>query len=425
VDLTATLRGWQQAGDARLWKFIVSPENGAHLDLASHTRALVAQMERDLDTPLEWAAIDHHNTGHPHVHLLVRGRDTEGRPLEIAPTYLKTGLRVRSEELATRVLGLRSEREHLAARGQAVERMRVTEVDRALLRRADPQGLVTYEGPRPRTRYGTEARLQEMRRLQFLTGLGLAEKVGARTWRLLPGMEPALRQAQLAGDVIKSRARHLAQLSDPRIPLVVTPIEAGTRVAGRVVGTGLADELRDRRYLLLEGSDGRLHYIPQPPAVERARGAGQLRVGDVVTLSGYQIERGGRQMVETRVDVHTAKPAAPGRPTGRPGRVPASSALPLLKTVERTLGRAVPIVPPAEGLVYRGRLLKYTRGSDGQRYAVVDTGRELATFRTETVEFPAGRDIRVTAHRAEDDRRRGLLWRLGDDEREQQRGRAL
>ena len=61
-----------------------------------------------------------------------------------------------------------------------------------------------------------------MRRLQFLTGLGLAEKVGARTWRLLPGMEPALRQAQLAGDVIKSRARHLAQLSDPRIPLVVT-----------------------------------------------------------------------------------------------------------------------------------------------------------------------------------------------------------
>src|SRR3989475_2476521 len=62
VDLTATLRGWQQAGDVRLWKFIVSPENGARLDLASHTRALVAQIERDLGTPLEWAAIDHHNT---------------------------------------------------------------------------------------------------------------------------------------------------------------------------------------------------------------------------------------------------------------------------------------------------------------------------------------------------------------------------
>src|SRR5205814_1704595 len=28
IDLRATLRGWQQAGDARLWKFIVSLEHG-------------------------------------------------------------------------------------------------------------------------------------------------------------------------------------------------------------------------------------------------------------------------------------------------------------------------------------------------------------------------------------------------------------
>src|SRR5260370_13289348 len=103
------------------------------------------------------------------------------------------------------------------------------------------------------------------------------------------------------------------------------------RGTGRGVGTGLADELRDRRCLLLEGTDGRLHYISQPAAVERARGAGRLRVGDVVTLSGDQIERGGRQMVETRVDVHIAKPAPPGRPAARPARVPAPSALPLSK----------------------------------------------------------------------------------------------
>src|SRR5438309_3545224 len=258
VDLAATLREWQKARDERLWKFIVSPEHGARLDLPAHTRALVAQMELDLGTRLEWAAIDHYNTGHPHVHLLVRGRDQQGRPLEIAPTYIKAGLRARSEEQATRVLGLRNEREHLAARGQTVERMQLTEVDRALLRRADSQRLVTYEGPRPRTRYGEEARLHEIRRLQFLVGLGLAEKVGTRTWRLWPTMEPALRQAQLAGDIIKSRARHLGHLSDPRMPLVVTTIEAGTRITGRVVGTGLSDELRDRRYLLIEGTNGRL-----------------------------------------------------------------------------------------------------------------------------------------------------------------------
>src|SRR3989442_12435910 len=53
VDLAVTLRGWQKAGDLRFWKFIVSPEHGARLDLPAHTRAVVGQMERDLDTPLE------------------------------------------------------------------------------------------------------------------------------------------------------------------------------------------------------------------------------------------------------------------------------------------------------------------------------------------------------------------------------------
>jgi type IV secretory pathway VirD2 relaxase len=234
VDLTATLRGWQAAGDRRLWKFIVSPEHGERLDLHAHTRGLVAQMERDLGTPLEWAAIDHHNTGNAHVHLLVRGRDAAGQPLEIAPEYLATGLRARSQELATSVLGLRSDREQLATRGLAVERTQFTEIDRALLRRADRDRFVTYEGPRPRTARGQEVRLQEIRRVQFLVGLGLAEKVGTRTWRLAPAMESALRQAQARGDIIKSRAQHLPQLSDARQPLVVTRLDAGVRVTGRV-----------------------------------------------------------------------------------------------------------------------------------------------------------------------------------------------
>jgi len=125
VDLTATCRGWQRAGDVRLWKFVVSPEHGARLDLRAHTRALVEQLERDLGTRVEWAAVEHHNTDHPHVHLVVRGR-AEERPLEIAFSYLSGGLAARSRELATLVLGFRSGREHLAARDHEVERERFT-----------------------------------------------------------------------------------------------------------------------------------------------------------------------------------------------------------------------------------------------------------------------------------------------------------
>jgi type IV secretory pathway VirD2 relaxase len=33
-------------------------------------------MERDLHG-LDWVAVDHFNTGHPHTHIVIRGRDDE------------------------------------------------------------------------------------------------------------------------------------------------------------------------------------------------------------------------------------------------------------------------------------------------------------------------------------------------------------
>ena len=424
IDLRATLRGWQQAGDARLWKFIVSPEHGDRLDLKAHTCALVSHMERDLGTRLEWVAIDHYNTDNPHVHLLVRGRDARGQALLISPDYLKQGIRRRSQDLATQVLGYRSEREIVQSRGQAVARVRFTEIDRALIRHGGSQRLVTIEGRLPRSAAGRAFRKQELRRLQVLEDLGLAERVGARTWRLSPQLESTLREAQLSGDIIKARARHQARLSDPRLPVAVTQIEAGTVVTGRVIGTGLADELRDQRYLLLESRD-RLHYIPQPASVQRARGLGQLRIGDIVTLRGQAIEKGVQVMIETRVQTLQPDPSPSGREGGRPARILDPALLPTLTAMSHKERRQLSVSEPIPGAIYRGRLVGYGRGRGGGAYAVVDTGRELTALRTDDLSATPGREVKVEAREQEDGRkRRALVWRLGEDEREQERGHA-
>src|SRR5947207_1697977 len=356
IDLPATLRSWQRAGDERLWKLIVSPEHAERLDLKAHTRALVSHMERDLGTRLEWVAIDHYNTDNPHVHLLVRGRDARGQGLQIHPDYLRQGIRRRSQDLATQALGYRSEREIVQARGQSIERLHFTEVDRALIRHGGTRGLVTLDGRLPRSPATREFRRQELRRLQVLEGLGLAEKVWTRTWRLSPQLEATLRQAQITGDIIKARARHQARLSDPHVPVAVTEIEPGTVITGRVVGTGLADELRDKRYLLLETRD-RLHYIPQPAAVQRARGLGQLHIGDIVTLRGEAIEKGGRVMVETRVQALQPGQGPSGRDGSPPARVPEPARLPTLTALSRSEGRQVNVAEPLVGGIYRGRLV--------------------------------------------------------------------
>src|SRR5208283_306852 len=81
IDMAARVREWEKAGDERMWRVIVSPEDADRMDLKGHARELVRAMEADLGTRLEWVAIDHHNTDNPHLHLLVRGVDERGKAL--------------------------------------------------------------------------------------------------------------------------------------------------------------------------------------------------------------------------------------------------------------------------------------------------------------------------------------------------------
>ncbi len=78
-------------------RFIVAPEDSAELaDLKPFVRDLMRQMEQDLGTRLDWVAADHFNTGHPHSHIVLRGKDDGGEDLVIARDYIAHGLRARA-----------------------------------------------------------------------------------------------------------------------------------------------------------------------------------------------------------------------------------------------------------------------------------------------------------------------------------------
>jgi hypothetical protein len=93
--------------DPHQFRFIVSAEDSARLsDLKPVIRDLLAQMERDLETKLDWAAVDHFNTGHPHS-LRRRPRSSDrlrrshlarsGHSLQVAAGHPDAGLHRRSE----------------------------------------------------------------------------------------------------------------------------------------------------------------------------------------------------------------------------------------------------------------------------------------------------------------------------------------
>src|SRR3989337_2081786 len=128
----------RQSGDRHQFRFIVSPEDGAEYDdLKPLTRRLMARMEEDLGTKLDWVAVDHYNTGHPHTHILLRGRDEQGKDLIIARDYVTTGMRERAAEIVSLDFGPRSDFEIKDRLRREVEQERLTSIDRRLIREMD------------------------------------------------------------------------------------------------------------------------------------------------------------------------------------------------------------------------------------------------------------------------------------------------
>ena len=246
-------------GDRHQFRFIVAPEDGADYDdLRPLTRRLMAQMENDLGARLDWVAVDHFNTGHPHTHILLRGKDERGHDLVIARDYMAHGLRERAADLVSLDLGPRTERE-IALRDRAdIEAERLVPLDRQLRSMADDDGVVSSAVRDPTRQTLLAGRLRKLERL------GLAEEARPGRWRLDPGFEQTLFRMGERGDIIKTLNRALAERGrapDPGETVVHDPGTAAARVVGRVVARGLSDEIRDRQYLIVDGLDGRTHYV--------------------------------------------------------------------------------------------------------------------------------------------------------------------
>ncbi|WP_324698929.1 relaxase/mobilization nuclease RlxS [Novosphingobium sp. RL4] len=241
--------------DRHQFRFIVSAEDGDRYgDLKPYVRGLMKQVEQDLGTKLDWVAVDHFNTGHPHSHIVLRGIDEQGKDLVIAREYISHGLRERAAEIMTRDLGPRTDLEIEERLRHDVTQERLTVIDRRLLARIGPDRIVA-----PQREDGFFQSL-ETGRLSVLGKMGLAEEVGEGSWRLAEGMEDSLRGLGERGDIIRLMQRELTRARiDRRDHQIHTP--ASGPLIGQVVQRGLSDEHRDRHYLLVDGTDGRSHYV--------------------------------------------------------------------------------------------------------------------------------------------------------------------
>jgi type IV secretory pathway VirD2 relaxase len=285
-------------GDRHHFRFIVSPDDATELEsLRSFTRELMDQASRDLATKLDWVAVDHWNTEHPHIHILVRGRADDGSDLVISRDYIATGLRARAGDLVSRQLGLRSELEIRRGLEAEVTAERWTRLDRMLSREAGKaEGVVDLRPERD----GGRDPLREIRigRMRTLERLGLAEPAGPARWFLASDAELLLRALGERDDIIKRLHKTLAKDGASRAPSswALEAERHGEPVIGRLIARGLDDELRGTAFAVVDGIDGRVHHLKLPDIDMASDGP----IGGIVELRRFE-DAAGRNRIALAV----------------------------------------------------------------------------------------------------------------------------
>ncbi len=297
VDRNAWLE--KAKGDRHQFRIIVSPEDGLEYDdLKPLTRRLMQRVEEDLGTKLDWVAVDHHNTGHPHTHIIVRGKDDRGKDLLIAADYVSHGMRERTCELVDLDLGPRADAVIEQRLRAEVDQDRLTSIDRAMLRETGKDVLVSSDARGP---FDQAIR---MGRLKKLERLGLATQHGAAHWRLAPDLADTLRRMGERGDIIRTMQRaYAAHGQAPAIAdqVIYDPTASDVRpLVGRVIQRGLSDEYADCHYMIVEANDGRSHYVK----IGVGEGLEPQATGSIVRIAPR--EAGVRAVDRTIVDVAAA-----------------------------------------------------------------------------------------------------------------------
>ena len=240
-DAHDRLRDWA-AEDKRHFRLMLAPESGARLvgedgDLKDYTREVMERMERDIGLGLDWVAVDHHNTGNPHVHVILRGVRTDGVELVLPREYVSHGLREAARNVATERLGERSIADERLKLEREVEGRDFNRLDRAIEQELSEKREVLMQA------LGRECEVafaNAMRaRARELARIGLAKEVRRNVLRFERDWRERLEAAR-AIDVRRELAR--GRLYEPHMG----------RVAGKVVELGPRGENPDRAVLVLD-----------------------------------------------------------------------------------------------------------------------------------------------------------------------------
>lgn len=263
--------------DRHQFRLIVSPEDAHEIEnLQSYTRGLMQGVSDDLGTKLEWVAVDHYNTDHPHSHIIIRGVDDREKNLIISRNYLSYGMRKRAQELLTLELGPKCEYEINMSLRREVIKDRLTSLDRKILSLSQDHQISGDD-----LKYQAGEMISPtllVGRLNHLEQMGLVERISPEKWHLSEDTAVMLKEKGEQRDIIKQLHRDMKKNIPPDFKIY----QAGNgSLVGQVMSKGLSDEFEDRYYITVDDMGGQFWVVD----VGRSNDIQEIPVGGIVSIT--------------------------------------------------------------------------------------------------------------------------------------------
>jgi hypothetical protein len=278
-DLSSVADSWEGAGDPRMWKIVISPENGETVDFNALAESVVEELEQETGTKFEWGGVVHRNTDHPHMHLIIRGVRDDGQPLLLTRKQVQQDVRKYVQKELTRQLGPRTAAEVAEQRLRETQLDRPTGLDRDLAKKLSPEG--------ERVPVEASSRL-EKKRLEHLEKLGLAKWDG-NSWTIERNFIQQLKNMQNVRERGRALFRDGVALSDHTLPIEIS--NRSRRLAGRVL-LNSEEEGSGQMQTAIETLEGKVVFLRHDAALRNAWNRGDLKPGTVVLIDQLKSEPG-------------------------------------------------------------------------------------------------------------------------------------
>ena len=276
------IKEYQKNMDKRNFRIFLSPESSG-VDIKKLAEQFIQKLEKQTGYILYWEGACHYNTAHPHAHLLINGKDKNGKEIKFPKDMVKTFMRETSMDLCTDHIGKRSLKEVEIAKEKELSAPRWIKFDNhihSLCGISNQINPVSIKFDRQKTL----GRIKTLCKLNLCTYEN-GKYVFKKNW------EDDLKSNGKYNTFL--RARGELRYSDAASMKIFTGSQG--LVTGKITKIYRTDgDASNNHAVILEGIDGKAYFIPllKMPELFDSGKKSLLKEGELITIKTYESQTG-------------------------------------------------------------------------------------------------------------------------------------